>query len=278
MPLVRAGNARITSTPRKRLIVPFFLTHSELSLLDDVRDATRDLSRRLDVASSTLLDRDFVDLCRWVGSRQSTVLETAAYLAHCDGRHDQAAALVTAAESTWRALQDLLATVPELSIVGGVSSAVRSGSLSPRVVQSFWTNACDFYGGYPLVLSPEAIELVYLEQLAAFRAELKSAADTGSPAALREPGWFWHDFPEKRWADVVRRLPSEDATNFEHEMTKRLRSAAAEGISAGIVSQVPPSGPSRLDPDAATRFATACLSLMLPPPISFVPSIPDAKK
>ena len=59
-------------------------------------------------------------------------------------------------------------------------SAARNGPLSDHVVQSFWMNACDFYGGYPLVLSPEAIELVYLEQLAAFRADLVSAAESST--------------------------------------------------------------------------------------------------
>jgi hypothetical protein len=65
---------------------------------------------------------------------------------------------------------------------------------------------------------PEAIELVYLPQLEALRGGLETAAESGVVSALDEPGWFWHDFPDWRWADSVRRLPSEDPSRFEEEM------------------------------------------------------------
>ena len=85
------------------------------------------------------------------------------------------------------------------------------------------------------MLSPEAIELVYLPQLAALRERIESAAQSGLVCTLDEPGWFWHDFPDRRWADSVRRLPSEDASRFENEMRSRLRTALA-GAGPGPVA------------------------------------------
>ncbi len=185
LPLVRAGNARITSTPRKRLLVPYFLASSELAILNDVRTGARAVAEAVVRAQSPLLDRDFVDLCAWASVRQAHVFEAASYLAHLERDNTRANDLLARAETTWRALHDLLAEVPELSVIEAARAAARTGPLSARVVDSFWTSACDFYGGYPLVLSPEAIELVYLEQLRALRARLEDAARRDTLARAR---------------------------------------------------------------------------------------------
>jgi hypothetical protein len=59
---------------------------------------------------------------------------------------------------------------------------------------------------------------------------------------LEEPGWFWHDFPDKSWADAVRKLPSEDATRFESVMRERLRRSLSEPSTA------PTAGKLAIDP------------------------------
>jgi hypothetical protein len=185
--------------PRKRLVVPYYSSPESITLLDAVRDGARTMSRRLDGASS-LFQRDFLDLLTWIAVRQAQVFE--------------AEAMFPEAKETWMVLRDALTLVPELSIVESVRSLSRGGALSRHAENSLWTLACDFYHGYPLVLSPEAIELVYVPQL-----------DSARTGGLDEPGWFWHDFPEPGWADSVRKLPAEDAEEFEREIRSRLGTA-----------------------------------------------------
>jgi hypothetical protein len=256
VPLLSDGNARFMNPPRKRLLVPYFLAPECLETLAEVRAGVRMMSEALEGASSRY-QRDFVDLAAWVGFRQAQVFEAAAYLAHLQGNPESSASSCRQADATWNALRDFLSQRPELSLVSSARELSRVGELSSAAVDSLWTLGCDFYNGYPLVLSPEAIELVYLPQLEALRTRLESAARAGVVLALEEPGWFWHDFPDRRWADSVRRLPSEDASRFEEEMRARLGAALAGG-GAG--------------PTPAT--STEWLSVALPPPIEEPPDLP----
>ena len=225
--LLSDGNARFMHPPRKRLLVPYFLAPESLQTpcgnsrgrADDGRCAR---------GRPALFRRDYLDLLAWIGLRQAQVFEAASYVAHVGSDRESAARACGEAEATWSGLRDLLAQSPELSLLSSVRELSRIGALSAAVVDSLWTLGCDFYDGYPLVLSPEAIDLVYLPQLGALRSRIESAAESGVVCALDEPGWFWHDFPDRRWADCVRRLPSEDASRFEEEMRARLRAAVAD--------------------------------------------------
>jgi hypothetical protein len=202
-PLLLAGNARFMHPPRKRLVAPYFASSESLALLGVVREGARVMTESLEGASSTFR-RDFLDLLTWVGVRQAQAFEAAGMYAEAKG--------------TWLALRDALAESPNLSLIESVRALSRSGALSSRIEDSIWTLACDFYDGYPLVLSPEAIELVYLPQL--------------DSDALGEPGWFWHDFPDRpdgRWADSVRKLPREDSARLEREIRSRVRAALSGG-------------------------------------------------
>jgi hypothetical protein len=235
LPLLSDGNARFMHPPRKRLLVPYYLSPESLKLLTDVRSGARTMAEALDGASA-LYHRDYVDLLAWVGLRQAQVFEATFYLAHRDSDRESAARACGEAETTWSGLRELLAQSSDRSLVSSVRGLSRIGALSATVVDSLWTLGCDFYGGYPLVLSPEAIELVYLPQLAALRSRIESAAESGVVCSLDEPGWFWHDFPDRRWADSVRRLPSEDDSRFEEEMRSRLRVALADTPPGGASS------------------------------------------
>ncbi len=226
LPLLKNGNARFMNPPRKRLLVPYLLAPQSLKLLEEARAGARTMMEALEGAS-TLYYRDFVDLASWIGVRQAQVFEAAAYLAHVDLDRESAASAGRQAEATWSGLRDVLSESPELSLVSSARGLSQVGELSTDVIDSLWTLGCDFYNGYPLVLSPEAIELVYIPQLAALRERMESAAQSSLVCTLDEPGWFWHDFPDRRWADSVRCLPSEDASRFEEEMRSRLRAAVA---------------------------------------------------
>ena len=225
-PLLRAGNARFMNPPRKRLLVPFFLAAASLDVLREVRAGALTMMEHLD-ASSPRFVRDFVDLYTWLALRQAQTFEADAYLSHVEGE----SVTFEAARATWSALHAVLEQVPELGIVEAARSVAREGILAdgvPAVEDAFWTLGCDFYRGYPLVMSPEAVELVYLDQLDRLETLVKDAHERGEVAALEEPGWFWHDFPDASWADAVRKLPSEDAVRFESVMRERLRLALSE--------------------------------------------------
>ncbi|GAH06740.1 unnamed protein product, partial [marine sediment metagenome] len=127
--------------------------------------------------------------------------------------------------------------------------------------ESFWMLACDFYRGYPLVMSPEAIELVYLEQLDGLARSIAVAEARGETAVLEASGWFWNDFPEPSWADAVRKLPSEDAATFEKTMRTRIREAIAGESSPR---------PAEIDPAPAARL----LAIDLPEERESPPSLP----
>ncbi len=260
LPLLRDGNARFMSPPRKRLLVPYFLAPERLKLLEEVRAGARSMNEALEGASK-LYHRDFVDLLAWIGFRQAQVFEAAAYFAHVDRDPVSCATACREAKTTWSALRDLLSQSPELSLVSSARELARVGPLSTAVVDSLWTLGCDFYNGYPLVLSPEAIELVCMPQLDALRSRIESAAESGLICALDEPGWFWHDFPDRRWADSVRRLPAENSSRFEEEMRTRLRAAVAD--TATIPASSP--SPSKME----------WLEAPLPPPVSEPPGFPS---
>lgn len=259
LPLLRDGNARFMSPPRKRLLVPYFLAPEPLRTLNDVRAGARTMSEALEGASNRFR-RDFVDLAAWIGLRQAQVFEAAAYLAHVEGNRESCASACRQAEATWIGLRDVLSQSPDLSLVSSARELSRGGELSTAAIDSLWTLGCDFYNGYPLVLSPEANDLVYLPQLETLSSDLEGAAQSGLVFRLDEPGWFWHDFPDRRWADSVRRLPSEDASRFEEEIRSRLGAALA-GSDSG-----PASAPSM-----------AWLAAPLPSAVSVPPAFPRGK-
>ncbi len=249
LPLLRDGNARFMSTPRKRLLVPYFLAPECLKTLSEVRAGAQLMNEALEGASD-LYRRDLFDLIAWTGLRQAQTFEAAAYLAHVDGKRESSTDFLSRAKATWNGLRDVLSQSPVLSLVSSARELERVGELSGQVEDSLWTLGCDFYNGYPLVLSPEAIELVYLPQLEAFRTRLESGV-----TSLADPGWFWHDFPDRRWADSVRRLPAEDPARFEGEMRERLREALRGGAAA------PPS-----------TYSLDWLEVPLPSPVSEPPA------
>jgi hypothetical protein len=266
LPLVRAGNAKFMAPPRKRLLVPYYLVADELALLDAVREGARAMADSLEDAPSFFL-RDFIDLMTWVGVRQAHVYESDAYLLHVDATASPQRSL-SFAETTWTELERILSLVPELSIVASAESVREVGPLSKRIEESFWTLACDFYNGYPLVMSPEAMELVYLPQSRSFGQKLLEAGETS--VALEEPGWFWHDFPDRSWADAVRKLPSADAIAFEAGMRERVRAALA-GSSFNSTTD-------SLDAERLRASALAMVDLTLPEPRRSVPSLPNADR
>ncbi|MAG69868.1 MAG: hypothetical protein CL471_06195 [Acidobacteria bacterium] len=264
-PLLAAGNARVVATPRKRLLVPYFLAPDQLRLLIDTRSGLATMAAGGGRAAvPALFGRDLTDLTTWVALRQAHVLEAAASRAHAAGDAEATRRWLEAAEATWAALGRALASYPELSLVETARRIGTTAALSNRAVDSLWTLGCDFYNGYPLVLSPEAVELVYLEQTRALRRLLSASA---SPDPLDRPGWFWHDFPDLAWADRVRELPREDAARFEAVMRERF--AAALGP-ASPPAATPTGGPivaaSPSDGDLGTRIGTveALVGLELP--------------
>ena len=273
MPLMRAGNARLMNPPRKRLFIPYYLAPEPMSELQEVKEGARAMSEHgLREGGSSLFDRDLVDLMTWIGMRQAQVLEAEAYLLHLGGDQDKAAAVLDAAERTWKALQNLLSQIPELSLLEAARSVGRVAPLSGRVVESFWVQACDFYNVYPLISSPEAIELVYRVQLQNLRIVLDEAHGRGEAAALEAPGWFWHDFPDPAWADAVRMLPRENARVFEETMKARLAEAIAQSTQKSEDSnRVTPATPSRLDYPSAGGAISEILSQDLPSPRSNPP-------
>jgi hypothetical protein len=256
VPLILDGNARFMHPPRKRLLNPYELAPRCLSLLSEVRRGARAMMAPLGA------HRDFIDLITWVGVRQAHALEADAYLRHAAG--ESAESPLEAARHTWEALHALLVQVPELSIVESVRSARRFGQLSSRIEDSFWTLSCDFYRGYPLVLSSEAIELVYLVQLDGLVRSIDEAQRRGDVASLEHPGWFWNDFHEPGWADSVRKLPSEDAPALEREMRARVRAA---------INDESPTGPRPIDRAPAERL----LAIRLPEERESPPVLPPGR-
>jgi len=220
LPLIHDGNARFMHPPRKRLLNPYELAPGSLSLLASTRRGATAMIEPLGT------HRDFIDLITWVGVRQAHALEADAYVRHANG--ESVSEALFAARATWEALEALLTQVPELSIVESARSVRGVGAVSARIEDSFWTLACDFYRGYPLVMSPEAIELVYLDQLDGLARAIAAAEERGEVAVLEASGWFWNDFPEPSWADSARKLPSENAAAFERSMRARIREVLGE--------------------------------------------------
>lgn len=228
-PLLDAGNARVMVTPRKRCVVPYFLSAGELDRLETVRDGIRASWRDWPTDATPHLQRDLVDVLSWIGVRQAHVFEAAAHAAYLRSDRVGVQAHAAAAVECWTALRTLLSAVPELSIVESARRMAAEAPVSPRAVDSFWTQACDFYRGYPLMLSPEAIELVFAEQSRRFGRALDAALAAGVPAELPAPGFFWHDFPDPQWEARVVGMPAEDAAAFERQMRARLAAALDSG-------------------------------------------------
>lgn len=275
LPILRDGHARFTSTPRKRLVVPYWLSADSIALVQAVRTGARTMAMAMETGEgSPLFDRDVADVCEWLALRSTHVFEAEAWRRHRLGEPGGALAALDAADDCWNALGRLLAAIPERSILEAAARAVETSEPSSRFVESFWVNGCDFYGGYPLVMSPEAIELVYRPQLARWRQLMTRADERDERTALEAPGWFWHDFPDPAWADVVGKLPSEDAAAFEQTMRGRLRQLI-EGARprppdgerrAPRGGRPEPSTPSRIDQRLVLDFL-ARTTVPLPAPI-----------
>ncbi|MCC7034446.1 MAG: hypothetical protein IT179_16620 [Acidobacteria bacterium] len=266
LPILRAGPARLTHTPRKRLLVPYRLSAESLALVEAVRAGARAMAAAMGgAAASPLFDRDVTDVCEWLAMHQAQIFEADACRRHRTGDQAGALAALDAADATWEALHRLLAAIPERSIVDAAARVAEAGEPSDRFVESFWVNACDFYNGYPLVMSPEAIELVYRPQLARWRRLMVEAVARRQPMALEAPGWFWHDFPAPAWADAVRKLPPEDAPAFERAMRERLRrvvGSTQRRVSGGV--RPAPSVPSPVGRDVVQGFLARTTSVPLP--------------
>jgi len=204
-------------------LVPFLLAEESLALSSEMRRGALEMSKVLAEGSSSFV-RDFMDLLTWIALRQAQTFEADAYLHHREGEPVS----FEPAREAWSVLHGVLSSVPELSILESARAVRRVGALSARAEDSLWTLACDFYRGYPLVMSPEAVELCYQPQLDALERLVRDAETRGETASLEAPGWFWHDFPVRAWAESVRKLPSEDGERFERVFRERLREALAE--------------------------------------------------
>jgi len=266
LPILRAGPARFTSTPRKRLVSPYRLSAESLALVEAVRAGARTAAAAMGSGeASPLFDRDVTDVCEWLGVHQAHVFEADAYRRHRAGDQAGAFEALDIADATWQALGRLLAAIPERSILDAAARAAETGEASSRFVESFWVNACDFYNGYPLVMGPEAIELVYRPQLAQWRRLMVEAGARRQPMTLDAPGWFWHDFPDPAWADAVRKLPSEDAAAFEQTMRDRLRRVLTSARRRTSIGGRPaPSVPTRVGREAVQAFLAQTTSIPLP--------------
>jgi len=222
-PLLSAGNAKFVATPRKRLLVPYFLSRAERELLVSVANGLQVMSQELSRApDSRLFQRDMLDVLSWTAVRQAQVFEVAAYQAFREGKEADLVMAIDSAKMTWSILRTVLAQAPELSIIETARAAVKAGPISKNALNSFWTLGCDFYNGYPLVLCPEAIELVYLDQSGKLGQRLLAAVEDNNTEPLEKPGWFWHNFSDSTWGDTVRVLPREDAFHFEISMRSQL--------------------------------------------------------
>ena len=281
-PLVDAGNARVMVTPRKRVVIPYFLSAAELDLLGRVREAVRAMWDAWPSDATPLLQRDLVDLITWAGVRQAQVFEADAYVGYRMADRARVGVSIEAALDSWGALQELLAEIPELSLLRTATRMASEAPLSETALDSFWVKACDFYKGYPLVLSPEAIDLVFADQCRRLGQALEGALDEARAVSLPEPCFFWHDFPNPVWAEVTVGIPAEDADTFEREMHRRLEEAFAEGAAArgdrsliGTLQNrdpasplADPSTPSVVETRALNSVVARLLGRSLPEPVS----------
>ena len=270
-PLLNAGNAKFVATPRKRLLVPYFLSKAERELLEAVANGLQVMSQDLShFPSSRLFQRDLLDVLSWTAVRQAQVFEAAAYQAFQERNEPEVAMAIESAKMTWSILRTVLAQAPELSIIETARAAVKVGPISKNALNSFWTLGCDFYNGYPLVLCPEAIELVYLDQSGKLGQTLLAAIQNNNTEPLEKPGWFWHNFSDSTWADTVRVLPREDTFHFENSMRTQLAEALSTSESTKIFALpkegelVSPSLPSMID-DTVLRQAVEQLGRMAIP-------------
>lgn len=241
-PLLAAGNARFVSTPRKRMLCPYALSMAESEVCAGVRKGLGEMVRALpsagpdagpeatsDAIAISLFTRDTIDLACWLGVRQVQQLEVAAYRAFVAGEGASVQRYVAAVGAVWSAVRDLLSASPDTTIADGARNMAAEGPLSADAVEHFFVHSSDFYGGYPLVLSPEAIELAFAPQSRLYGEVLLNALDKGERQPLGPAGWFWRDFPDPAWAQSVRLLPREDKAAFERDMRQRIGAALAEG-------------------------------------------------
>jgi len=280
-PLLEAGNARFMKLPSRRALVPWWLSPGEHRCLEGVRQGVAAMMDALHPHSPTpAFERDLSDLLCWALARQASVLELAAWLSRRDGSLGRCEAYLDGAEDCWSALHQLLAVQPELSLVETACAAAAEAPLSLAAVDHLWELGCDFYGGYPLVLGPEAVELVYLPQHRAFAELLRQEAANGGVTELEQPGWFWNDFPDPAWEAGVRLLPRSDAAIFEAEVRGRLQRAIVDGSAARgapswadlAAGRCPPHQLRAIDRDVLEAATGTLLSTRLPDPLTAPPA------
>lgn len=246
-PLFSAGNARFVSTPRKRMVNAHALARGEVAVLERVRRGLAAMGQALagEGATQALFVRDTVDLACWVGGRHIQALEAAAYREFTNADRTALTRDIQAALRCWTALGQLTGAVPDLSLASTARAMAAEAPLSSDPVAWFFERGCDFYHGYPLILSPEAIELAYAPQCQRLGQVLQTALESGQRQPLARPTWFWHDFPDPKWADAVRLVPREDETDFATAMRARLRTAFADGQRQGANGHADPPATAR---------------------------------
>ena len=280
-PILELGNARFMKPPWKRLIVPYALSETELVAIAAVREGLADMASRLD-GEGPMYHRDFVDIALWLGTRQVQAFEADAYLAHLRGEDDRAAEAIRSAVTGWDAVQSILSEVPELGLFETARAIQAKRELAIDFVDRFWELGFAFYNGYPLVVSPESISLVYRRQTLALEQAIADAVAASQRLRLADPGWFWHDFPASSWGDGVRALPDLSASAIEVEFKERLHASLAReprnepsgvGGPADYASGLgPPSIPSTIDPGFVRLALRGLLDPKLPAPL---PQAPD---
>ncbi len=270
-PLVEAGDARFMETPRARRLVPWFASPQPLRVLKLARAGVRQATGGLPREALPLLERDLADALLWVGRRQAQVLEAQAWTAAVRKDTADATAFAAAAVRSWELVLELLRAIPELSLAQSLSVLAGSGRLTTHALDTFLTQSVGFYGGYPLAMSPEAVELVFLPQSRRL-AEGVAAVLGGKAPKLPEAGWFWHDFPEAdqgAWAEVVRKLPGDD-DELEAALRPRLEEALAVPQRAGSAEPTP------LDHGLLRRIAADLAREDLGAPLDHVPDVGSA--
>lgn len=272
-PLVDAGDARFMETPLARRIVPWFASPPALRALKLARSGLRQATAGLPKEPLPLLERDLADALLWVGRRQAQVLEAQAWIAAVGERPEEARAFSEAALRSWGQVLSVLQAIPELSLVRSLAVLAGGGGLSERAVDVFLTQSVGFYGGYPLAMSPEAVEFVCLPQSRRL-ADHIAALTPGGPALLPDPGWFWHDFPAIEggdWADAVRKLPGSD-DGVERALRGLLEDAVANPVRAGSAEPTP------IDHGLLRRAASELNRADLGAPLDAVPAVGRASK
>ena len=231
-PLVALGNAPYMFTPNKRLVLPYrqetaqhAAQEATLAGLDAMAEALPE--------GAPLFARDLVDLTTLVSVRAVQAWELEACLRVVADDTAGALEAADAALATWDALRDLLAAVPELSVLETARAMAREGAVD--TLQRRLVTDLTFFDGYAMVWSAETIERVYRVQTARLRAEIEQLNGGYLPTLLRGAGWFWRDFPDDAWTVATKRLPGaiDDLPAFEAELELAVGAAITQGQAEG---------------------------------------------